>query len=279
MRAIVHHAKSHVGACREILLLLTRYRELTLAMAARELRDRYSGQVLGILWAIAHPVFMIGIYIFLFVIVFKIKIAGVPGMPMDYTTYLLSGMIPWLAMHELLVRSSSAISSSANLVKQVVFPIEVLPVRTVLTSLLTMAVSLAVLVIYTFATHGSIPWTYALLPVLILIQVIWMTGLAYILSTMGVFLRDTKDLMQVGAMMCQYLLPIFFLPNQVPELFRPVLYINPFSYLIWCYQDLLYFGRFEHPWAWLASALFAFAFFGLGYRVFRRAKSVFGNVL
>lgn len=268
-----------IGAYRELGALLATHRNLTLEMARRELSERYSGQALGVFWAFFHPIFLIGIYIFLFVVVLRVKIGGTYELPLDYTTYLLAGLVPWLGIQEGLNKSCTAITGSASLVKQVVFPIEVLPVRTVLVSSISVFVSLAVLVGYVLLTHGSLHWTYVLLPVLIAIQLLWVIGLAYVFSAASAFVRDTKDVVQVLTLACMYLLPIFYLPSFVPELFRPILYLNPFSYLIWCYQDVIYFGRFEHPWAWLVSPVLGLAFFGLGYRVFRKVKTMLGNVL
>jgi lipopolysaccharide transport system permease protein len=88
-----------------------------------------------------------------------------------------------------------------------------------------------------------------------------------------------KDVIQVFSITGVYLIPAFFLPEFVPRLFQPILYINPFSYLIWCYQDALYFGRFEHPWAWGVVFVLSLSVFTLGYRFFRKVKNVFGDVL
>jgi lipopolysaccharide transport system permease protein len=171
------------------------------------------------------------------------------------------------------------VTSNANLVKQVVFPLEVLPVKTVLTSLVPMGVSLAVLVAYVLATYHGLHATYAILPLLVMLQVVWMTGLAYALSAVGAFIRDTRELVQIGALVSMYLTPIFYLPEAVPALFRPILYFNPFSYLIWCYQDALYFGRFEHWWTWIVMPGLAVTSFAIGYQVFRKGKVMFGDVV
>lgn len=266
-------------ACREIVMLLTRHWELTWELAKRELTDRYSGQILGFVWAFVHPLILMGIYIFIFAIVFQQKLGGTREFPLDYPAYLLAGLVPWLGMQESMNKSCTAITSNASLVKQVVFPIEILPVKSVLVSMFTVTLSILVLVIYVLVSNQTVHWTYALLPVLLVIQSLWMIGLAFTLSSIGVYIRDTKDLVQVGSLVSMYLMPIFYLPAVVPDMFRPILYLNPFSYLIWCYQDILYFGRFEHPWAWVMTAILAIGFFGFGYRLFRKLKAGFGNVL
>ena len=117
------------------------------------------------------------------------------------------------------------------------------------------------------------------MPLMMVLQVGVMLGTAFFLSALGVFVKDTKDVVQLLAMAGMYLLPIFYLPDWVPRLFKPLLYVNPFSHLIWCYQDALYFGRFDHPWSWLVAVLLSFFGLVLGYRTFRLMKPSFGNVL
>jgi lipopolysaccharide transport system permease protein len=248
-------------------------------MTKREIGERYAGQMLGLFWTVGHPLVMMGVFVFIFAIVFKLKAGGTYELPLDYTTYLLSGLIPWITFQESMSKATTAIVANANLVKQVVFPLEILPIKGVLASLVTQAVSIMVLIGYVSFKHGLPPWTYVLLPVLLMFQCMAMVGVSYILSSVGVYFRDLKDFVQVFCLMGMYLMPVFYLPEMVPKIFRPVLYINPFSYMIWCYQDVFFFGRFEHPWAW-AVFIFSsvFLFYG-GYRIFLKLKIMFGNVL
>jgi lipopolysaccharide transport system permease protein len=272
-------ATGHVSAFREIVELLTRHRDLTLTMARRELSDRYAGQVFGLFWAIGHPLFQIALYVFVFAVVFRTRIGGTPDMPLDYPTYLLAGMVAWVSFQESMVKSCTAITSNASLVKQVVFPLEILPVKGVLASLLGQLVSLAVLIVYVLVRFGELPPTFALLPILMVLQLMAMIGVGYVLSVVGVYLRDLKDFVQVFAATAVYLLPIFYLPQWVPSVVVPLLYLNPFSYLVWCYQDALYFGRFAHPWAWVVTATLSIGTFVIGYRVFRKLKPGLANQL
>jgi lipopolysaccharide transport system permease protein len=269
----------HLQAVSEIFLLLTKHRQLTWEMTRREITDRYAGQVLGALWAIGHPLLLMGVYVFVFTFVFRQKIGGTIELPLDYTTYLLCGLIPWMSFAESMNKSASVIVSNSSLVKQVVFPIEILPVKGVFSSFLTQLVATTLLISYVLLSHGSLPWTYALVPVLFLFQILAMIGISYIFAAIGTYFRDLKDFVQVFATIAMYFMPIFYLPDQVPKAFKLVLYLNPFSYLTWCYQDVFYFGRFEHPWAWVVFISLSIVLFGAGYRVFRKLKLLFGNVL
>ena len=271
--------RGHLSAFKELSKLLTRHRELMFALARRDVSDRYAGQALGLFWAVAHPLFLMTLYVFIFAFVFKAKVGGTLEMPLDYTSYILSGLIPWMAFQESMNKSCSAITANAGLVKQVVFPIEVLPAKGVLSSLLPQFVSTAILIIYVLVTARHLPATYLLLPVLLSLQLMAMMGVGYLLSAVGTYFRDIKDFVQLFGTAGMYAMPVFYLPGWVPELFKPVLYANPFSYLIWCYQDALYFGKINHPWAWVVNITLSFIVFTLGYRLFRKLKPGFGNAL
>lgn len=269
----------HGRAIAALVRVLVRRRELTWEMAKREITDRYRGQVMGTIWAIIHPLILILVYIFLFVLVFRIRVGGTREMPLDYTTYILSGLIPWLTIQDVLAKSASAITANANMVKQVVFPIEILPVKTVIASMATFVISLTFLLAYVVITQPRLFWTYAMLPVLALLLFLTLTGIAFFLATVSVFFRDVKDFVQVYNFVGFFLIPMFYLPTQVPGPLRPILYVNPFSYIIWCFQDALYFGRFNHPWAWVLFAAMALLFAAGGYRLFNRLRIMFGNSL
>jgi lipopolysaccharide transport system permease protein len=106
-----------------------------------------------------------------------------------------------------------------------------------------------------------------------------MIGISHILSAISVYFRDTKDFVQVFCNIGFYLMPALYLPEFVPAVFRTALYFNPFSYMVWCYQDALYFGGIVHPWAWLVWLTFSLGVFVIGYRLFRKLSAMFGNFL
>jgi lipopolysaccharide transport system permease protein len=277
MNALNLHANWKAGW--ELFGLLKRHRQLTWDMTRRELTERYAGQILGVLWAIVHPGIQIAVYVFIFAYVFGVKMGGTSDLPRDYTTYLLAGLIPWLMCADAMAKGSVVLVSNANLVKQVVFPLEVLPVKSVLATAFTQVVSSAFLLIYSAIVNGGLPWTCILLPILMTLQVLFLVGLCSILAAIGAGFRDLRELIQVLTVIGIYLMPIVYLPSMVPLLIQRALYANPFSYLIWCYQDALYFGRFQHPVAWIVFFLTSLLTFALGYRAFRKLKPMFGNVL
>jgi lipopolysaccharide transport system permease protein len=164
-------------------------------------------------------------------------------------------------------------------VKQFSFEVEVLPVKEVLIATVFWAVGIALIAIYTLVTDQALPWTYLLLPLLLGLHLITMIGCAWLLSAVAVFFRDLKDIVTVFANLGVYVLPVVYLPEWVPAIFKPVVYANPFSYVIWAYQDVLYYGQLAHPTAWVLFLIFAGVSFTSGHRVFQRLRPLFGSAL
>lgn len=267
-------------ASRELADLLTRHRQLTIEMTRRELTERFAGHVVGAFWTIGHPIITFLVYLFLFGVIFQQKVeSGGLSLPLDFSVYLLAGLVPWLMLTDVMAKSTSVIIGNANLVKQVVFPIEVLPVKIVLAALLTQCIFFAALSIYVLIRFHGLPLTMLLLPVVIFMQVIAATGLAFALSSLACYLRDLREFIVVFCTINIYLMPVVFQPDMVPPKFQPFLYANPFSYMIWCFQDVVFFGRFEHPWAWVVFPILSVSCLAAGYRLFRKLKGSFGNVL
>ena len=258
---------------------MTRHSRLTLAMARRELVTRYAGQFVGSFWIIGHPLFMTALFVFIFAVVFKTRIGGTHELPLDYTTYILAGLIPWLTMLNALSTTPVSVLSNAALVKQFNFHLEVLPAKEVAISTVTWMVGMVAVVFYVIAIEHVVLFTWLLLPIVFAIQILAMLGFGFLLSAVTVFFRDLKDIVVVYANIGIYLIPVVYLPGWAPRIFQPVLYVNPFTYMTWMYQDVLYFGRIEHPVAWLIFPVFSVMIFAFGYRVFRRLKPLFGGAL
>ena len=200
-------------------------------------------------------------------------------MPRDYTTYILSGLAAWLSLSPTLNSSTTAIVDNANLVKQFTFDARVLPAKEIAIGGVVWVICVAVVIGYTLIVEQSIPWTYVLIPVVAAIHFLIALGCGWALAALAVFFRDLKDFVILATTALIYLLPIVYLPNWTPELFRPLIYSNPFSHLIWVYQDVFYFGRLQHPLAWLISTAFALLTVSFGYRIFRRLQPMFGGAL
>ncbi len=273
---------AYVAAGGELISLLIGHRQLTWEMAKREISHRYAGQVLGALWAIGHPLLLMGLYVFVFAYVFRLRLGLSEEMPRSAAIYILCGLIPWMTFADAMNKGATVILDHRGLVKQVVFPVETLPVKSVLASFLTQLVATAALLTYVLVKEGGVPWTVLLLPALFTLQFLAMVGVCFLLASVGVFFRDLREIVQFFTTAGLFIAPILYLPGMIEKIWPPlkiVLLLNPFSYLVWCYQDLLYYGRFEHPVSWAVTIVLSATVFCLGCRVFRKLKPMFGEML
>jgi lipopolysaccharide transport system permease protein len=261
------------------LTSLGKQRHLLLELTKRDITDRYAGQVLGWLWAVVHPISFILVYIFLFAIVFRAKVPDSNAYPFNYTVYLLSGLVVWLYAQDSIARSAVAIRGNAPLVKQSALPIYLIPLKTVLGTSITLLVSVLLLAIYTFLEYHYLPIGYAYLPVLLAIITIGLVGISLSVSAISLFLRDVKDVTTLSLFVATFTLPIFYLPDMVPEQLAFVMYLNPFAYWIWMAQDTLYYGHLMHPWAWPVGTAFSGLMVWIGAWIFSRLSPNFGNEL
>ena len=259
--------------------LLVTERHLIYEMTRRAISEQFKGQLFGLIWPFVHPLMIVFIYLFIFGIVFGSRIQQPDGSEFNYPAYILSGMIPWLGIVVTLNAASTCLRAHGNLVKQVVFPIEVIPVKTVANGFFGQSVGLVAVLVYMTIIHGYVPWTFALIPLLYLIQFVFMCGISFILAALTPFFRDLSDFTRVFSQIGIYSMPIIYRPEWVPAKLEFVLWLNPFSHLIWCYQDVIYFARIDHPWSWLIISLLAVFTAAIGWNVFGRLRGLLGNVL
>ena len=120
---------------------------------------------------------------------------------------------------------------------------------------------------------------YLMLPILWFAQLLAMAGIGFVLSAVGAYFRDLRDIIQMFCTVGIYTMPICYTPDLVPEPLRFVLYLNPFSYMVWCYQDVCSHGYVQFPLAWAVFLGGAIWLFYCGFYAFQRVKVFFGNVL
>jgi len=253
-------------------------RQLIVAMTKRELTEQYSGKIFGWFWAIFHPLFIASIYITLFSYVFKVKIDS-DIKQIGYATFILSGLIPWMGCQQILLTSCMCLFSNANMVKQIAFPVEVIPIKSALANFVGQIVSLAALVTYVLFKNGTPPLTYMLIPVLVTFQLLLLQGCSFFLSAISVFFRDTKEIVQASVVGGIYLTPVFYNMEWLPSWAVGIVYANPFSHVILAYQDALFYGEIVHPCSWVVFFITSITAFFFGLLSFQRMKPIFGNVL
>lgn len=255
-----------------------RYRQLLAEMVNRDLNGQHALLGFGGLWIYIHPLVVVSTYLLIFGYVIGSKIAVSGQFPGDYSSYILAGLVPWLMMQAAIVRGPSSLITSANLVKQVVFPVEILPIAGMIAATIPHLPALLLVIGYKWMV-GGLGWTIVLLPIVFVMHIMLALGISFALAAITPFFRDLREMVTVFTSVVMYLMPTVYLPDWMPRVLRPVIYFNPFSYLVWVYQDTLFFGELRHPYAWVVTAIFSLLALALGYRIFEKLKPYYGNAL
>jgi lipopolysaccharide transport system permease protein len=277
--APVRIPRIHYVALCEIAGILRRHWRLLFAMAGRDISDRFVGSFLGVAWSVLHPLILMGLYVVIFSTIFKVRVPAAADSQLDFAAHMISAYLPWLVLAEALSRTCSAVSERPNLVKQVVFPLEILPLKSVLAILLPQLVGTAFLAAYVLVRSGGLPATWALWPLLFFFELMLVSGIAFGLAAVGVYFRDLKEIGAVVAMFSFYLTPILYSLEMAPDWLRPVLEWNPITWYVQPFRDACFFGTVTRPEAWIAMPIASVVVLVFGYRSFRRLKPQFANAL
>jgi lipopolysaccharide transport system permease protein len=252
--------------------------DLILSLAKRELAARYRGSVLGFFWAVLTPVVMIAIFTIIFAGIFKARF-GAGSSQWDYALYLFCGLLPWNAFQESLQLSSTTIIAHSNLVKRVVFPLETLPVSLSLAAVANQLFGTVALVVAAVLFRGELHATIAFLPLLLIPQLFATFGAAWLVASLGVFVRDIVQGITLLLMAWMYLTPIIYPESLVPERYLGIVNLNPFTPLVRNYRRILLDGTLP-DWGGLAYFMaFAIVSFLLGYWWFARTRKNFADVI
>ena len=255
-------------------------RQLILQMTRREVVGRYKGSVLGLVWSFLTPILMLAVYTFVFSVVFKAR-WGTDGdeSKTQFALVLFVGMIVHGLFAEVLNRAPGLILSNVNYVKKVVFPLHVLPVITMGAALFHASISLIVLLIAFVLFNGYLQWTAIFIPFVLLPLVILTLGVAWMLASLGVFLRDVGQTVGIITTVMLFLAPIFYPITALPEEIRPWIMANPLTFIIEEARKVLILGHMP-DWAGLGVYTFAAtAVASAGFAWFQKTRKGFADVL
>jgi lipopolysaccharide transport system permease protein len=252
--------------------------ELILSFAKRELSGRYKGSALGIAWAVLTPVVMIAIFTFIFAGIFGARF-GADHSPWDYALYLFCGLLPWSMFQESVQQSANTIVVHSNLVKRVVFPLEALPAAQVFAALGNQLFATIALLIASVIIRHQLEVTALWLPVLLIPQLLFALGAAWLIASLGVFLRDIAQGVTLLLMAWMYLTPIIYPESLVPEQFRTFIDLNPFTSLVRSYRHIFLDGSAPDWRGLVFFTAFALLIFLFGYWWFARTRKSFADVV
>lgn len=251
---------------------LYRHRQLIAALTSRDLKARYRGSILGFFWSLANPLLLLGVYTLVFT-----KFWVQPQMVTPYPLFLFSGILAWTFFSAAVLESTTSISANAGLIKKVMFPAEALPLVVVLSHLVHFAAAipilLAALVAFSLLGEFTIAWTILLAPVLMLLQAVFVAGIALVVSSASVLFRDLRDIVANILQLGFFVTPILYLVERIESRpLRALLRVNPMTPFVVAYQDIFFFGRMPNVSDMVLIVGYAIASVAIGFFVFDRLR-------
>ena len=263
----------------EMFRSIWRSRQLILVATKRDILGRYRGSIFGILWSFLNPLFMLGLYTFIFSEIFKARWSPASESKVEFALVLFIGLIVYTLFAECINRAPSLILANTNYVKKVVFPLEILPFISFLTALFHALISLATwLIAYSFLV--GLPHTTILyLPFLLIPYMFFILGCSWAFASAGVFYRDVSQIIGMLTTILMYLSPVLYPVNAIPATYRGWLFINPLTFVIEQVRNVLYWGTPPDFQTLCIFSLLMLTVAWLGFVWFQKTRKGFADVL
>ena len=236
-------------------------RHILRSMVLRQFKEKYAGSKLGLWWCVITPLLFAVSINFVFVAVFKIQI-------INYTFFVLAGMIPWFFFSNSLTEASSSFLINSQILRQAIFPREFIPTVTILVNLLIFIVGLIFLLPLFIFLNIKVITMLPLLTVVIILHSIFIIGFALLFSVLNVFMRDFPHILSTLFMVWFWITPVFYSVDMVPESFRQVCLSNPMTNFVVIYQMLLFQVKFPRFSDISTLIIISFVSFLIGYIIF-----------
>lgn len=256
---------------------------LLITLVRRDLSARYKGSILGNLWPLLTQLSQLLIYTYVFSVVLKVKL-DLSGLDNDskwtFGLWLFAGLVPWLAFTNGLVQAAVSVMGQPNLVKKVVFPLNLLPLVPIFSAFVESLFGLVALIVLVFLSSQTLHPTLWLLPLVWIPQLLLTAGFGYLTAALTVFLRDIPQSLGVLLNLWFYVTPIVYPASKIPETWRVwVFWLNPLTAIAEFYRDIVLVGTVQH-WGELCTAfVVSVIIFAIGYRVYQRLRPAFADVL
>lgn len=249
------------------------YRHLLRSLVTRDLRVKYKGSTLGVAWSLLHPLLMAAVYTFAFRRVLNVQIEHFP-------IFLLSGLLPWMFTSTALSAATGAIADNGGLVRKVAFPRAILPLGAIGAQFVQFLLTYAMLVALALLTGIRLsPAALATLAPLLVLQLVFTTGLGLALSTAHVYFRDTRHLLEVLLQIWFWGTPIVYSLSLVPGNLRPLVLLNPMAHFITAYHGAILDGAVPDAAAFSILVLVAVTALVAGFSLFSRFESRFAELV
>ena len=218
---------------------LYQYRELLKTNVKKEIRGKYKGSVLGIMWSFLNPLLMVLVYAIVFPYLMRMK-------QDHYLIYLITGIIPWTFFSTVITNGCNCIWINGGIIKKVYFPRLILPISIVSSALVNFLISCIIILLFVIFGGVGLNINILWLPVIAIIQSIFCLGVLLIFSSINVYVRDIEYILGFIINLLFYLTPIVYRVDMFPEAYRWLLYLNPMTHFVDAYRNIFYYQVSPH---------------------------------
>lgn len=247
------------------------YRTMISSLIKRDLRGRYKGSALGFAWTFLNPLLQLAVYTVVFSHIMR---AGIE----DYYLFLFVALIPWIFMNSSVAAGATCIINQKDMVSKIYFPREILPIAHVTCQMVNMLLSfLVVFAVLIVSGKGISLRAFIYLPIIVFAEYLLAISITMIVSALTVYLRDLEHIIAIITMAWQFLSPVMYSVDMVPESMRKLFYLNPMTPIIVAYRDVLYYKRVPELATLLHGFIFSILLLVIGWFVFGKLKKHFAE--
>ena len=212
------------------------YRQLLKSNVRKEIRGKYKGSFLGVLWSFVNPLLMTLVYAIVFPFLLR-------GSQPHYTTFIVIAILPWNWFTATISQGTSTILANGGIIKKVYFPRAILPISIVTSGLVNFIIScLIILLFLIFSGIGFSPYIL-LLPLIVILQYILQLGIILITGSINVYIRDLEYIISFFIQMLFYATPVLYSMSMFPKKIQWLLRLNPMTTIIESYRDIFFYKQ------------------------------------
>lgn len=253
---------------------LYNYRELLKTNIRKEIRGKYKGSLLGVLWSFINPLLQVLVY----AIVFPYLMGNTGD---HYLQYLITGIIPWTFFTTVIAQGVTTVRSNAGIIKKVYFPREILPLSVVISGLINFFISCIIIVVFCIGSVG-VSWHLVFLPIIALIQTILSLGLVFALSAINVYIKDVEYMVVFILNMLMYGTPIIYELSRFEgstSILFTFINLNPFTHIVGAYRDIFMYHQIPNFSVLSLVTLVSIIVLLVGYLIFKQLQKGFAEEL
>ena len=247
---------------------LYNYRELLKTNIKKEIRGKYKGSWLGILWTFLNPLLMLAVYAFVFPYILRVEVE-------NYTIFMIVALIPWTFFTTAVQTGTGCVVANGNILKKVYFPREIIPISVTTSQLVNFLITCLIMFVFIIFSGVGFSKHLLLLPIIIFVQYILTLAINFLLSAITVFVHDVDHFVSVALTLGFYATPIVYLSSMLPAKFQWAMAVNPMAVMVEAYRAVLFYHEMPNLHLFGIWTVLSFVLLILNYTIFKKLEKSF----